>query len=247
MSKYYLLLGFWLLGSELHSQTIEADDITNSRIWLDITLSLKANDKLEYFGDTGFRWLFADKTQERIYARPSVRYRLNEQIRLLGGVGLFYSWVPNNPNVFELRPWQGVWVHWPTFKRIPVLQRLRVIHLVRFEEQFSFSDGDGEFNFRARYKLNVDVNLCKQCDPPYWHIPLYMEFFFPVENDLFGFFTNRNRFGGGLGYQRSTDWGYVVTFNRFGSRTSEEDDFRVSDFVFRLSISKRLHKSEKPD
>ena len=248
MVKHYLLLAVWLFVSgELHSQTMENDDVTNSRIWLDVTLTYKANDKWYYFGDAGFRWLFANKTQERMYARPSVRYQLNDQVRLLGGIGLFYSFTPNSPNIFEVRPWQGVGVHWPTFKKVPALQRLRVNHLVRLEEQISFSNGDSDFNLRARYKLTVDLKLCKECGPRYWYIPVYMELFFPIQNDLFGFFTNRNRFGGGLGYHRSSDWNYVFTFNKFGSRSSEEDDFSVTDFVYRLSISKRLHKAEKSD
>jgi len=246
--KLKILLYFILfsLPGSLISQNVNSDENVNYyQLWLDLHLSLKANDKLDYFGDGGFRTFFNDRISERIYVRPSIRYHYKENISLMGGIGFFYSLVHDEPNVLEIRPWQGIRVDWPSFKRIPALaRRLDVNHFLRFEQQITFSSKENDFNPRARYKLSANLNLCKECGDRYWYIPTYVEFFFPFQNEVGGFFTNRNRLGAGIGYVQSRDWRYVFTANRFRSRSSKEEDFKISDYVFRISIYKRLHKSE---
>ncbi len=244
--KTLLCLILFSLPGSLISQNVNSDkNVNNYQLWLDLHLSLIANDKLDYFGDAGFRTFFNDRISERIYVRPSVRYHYRENITLLGGVGLFYSILHSESNNMEIRPWQGISVDWPSFKRIPALQRrLRVNHLVRLEQQIIFSSEETDFNPRARYKLSANLNLCKECGTRYWYIPTYLEFFFPFQNEVGGFFTNRNRLGTGIAYVQSRDWHYVFMANRFRSRSSKEEDFKISDYVFRISIYKRLHKSE---
>ncbi len=234
-----------LITLTAQAQTTENENVNNYQLWLDLHLSLNTSEKIDYLADGGFRTYVNNRITERIYVRPSIRYHYRDNIKLMGGLGLFYSFVHDEPNFFEVRPWQGISVDWPSFKRIPALaQRLDVNHLFRFEQQITFSSVETDFNPRARYKLSANLNLCNECGDRYWYIPAYLEFFFPFQNEIGGFFTNRNRMGLGIAYRQSNDWRYVFTANRFRSRSSKEEDFKISDYVFRFSIYKRLHKLE---
>jgi hypothetical protein len=51
---------------------------TNHQLWIDIYPHYFVNEKVEYYGDAGFRTIIDEQSWNRLYARPSLRYHFNK-------------------------------------------------------------------------------------------------------------------------------------------------------------------------
>jgi hypothetical protein len=240
----FLILPFLLCSvstfSSAQSNTEVTEDLNaNHQLWIDIYPHYFVNEKLEYYGDAGFRTIIDEHSWNRIYARPSLRYHFNKNWEVHGGLGLFYIFNKMDVNRFEITPWQGVQLNWPT-RRI-----LSFKHLVKIEERLSFrtSDWTSSFDIRFRYKLSGKISLCKNCSDRSWYIPFYAEIFYPLNNGIEEVFRNRGRAGLGLGYNASNDWRISFLVNWQTSRTGPEDELSVSDYAYQLKVRK-LWKSK---
>jgi Protein of unknown function (DUF2490) len=235
-----LLLSLLPTFSSAQSSTEATEDFNvNHQLWIDIYPHYFVNEKLEYYGDAGFRTIIDERSWNRIYARPSLRYHFNKTWEVHGGLGLFYIFNKMDVNRFEITPWQGVQLNWPT-RRI-----LSFKHLVKIEERLSFrtSDWTSSFDLRFRYKLSGKISLCKNCSDRSWYIPFYAEIFYPINDGIEEVFRNRGRAGLGLGYNASNDWRISCLVNWQTSRTGPEDELSVSDYAYQLKVRK-LWKSK---
>lgn len=219
------------------AQTNE-EELVNQQLWIDIYPHFYVNDKLEYYGDAGYRTILEEFSWSRIYARPSVRYHFNKLWQAHAGLGFFYIFNKSNADRFEITPWQGVQLNWPKFNR------LSFKNLVKLEERISYrtDDWSSSFDLRLRYKLSGTLKLCKTCTESYWFIPFYGELFFPVNDDIEEFFRNRGRAGLGLAYNVSKTWQFSFIFNWQSSRSGPEDGLAVSDYAYQLKIRKLWNK-----
>lgn len=103
----------------------------NHQIWLDFYPHFYINEKIEYYGDAGFRTEVGQLSWNRIYVRPSLRYYTNKTWQLSGGLGLFYIFNELDVNRLEVTPWQGIQANWPKWGN------LSFKHLGEIEERFS--------------------------------------------------------------------------------------------------------------
>lgn len=92
-SKYYFIL--WILVSSTINISAQVNDSipianSNQQIWIDIFPHYYMNEKLEYYGDGGYRIIVDKESRSRIYARPSLKYHLNPRWTVHAGLGLFY-------------------------------------------------------------------------------------------------------------------------------------------------------------
>ena len=216
-------------------QSVTTDNSpTNHQLWLDIYPHFYVSEKLEYYGDAGYRTLLNENIWHWFYGRPSVRYHLNKRWELHGGVGFFYVYNKAVSDRFEIRPWQGIRLSWPRFKK------LGFKHYVRFEERISFltHDWSSSLALRLRYKLSCRWDFIKINNERFWFIPLYGEVFFPIGDEVKEFFRNRGRAGVGLGYNVSASWRFSLNINWQTSRTGVEEDYTVSDYIYQIKISK---------
>ena len=134
--SFSLLLSCILLDNQnLSAQTNDTilTESVNHQIWIDIYPHYFVNEKLEYYGDAGYRTIINKRSWSRIYARPSIRYHFNKNWQMHGGLGFFYIFDKMDVNRFEITPWQGVQLNWPTGRF------LSLKHLVKIEERFSLS------------------------------------------------------------------------------------------------------------
>ena len=212
------------------------DDNTmvNHQLWLDYYPHFYVSDKLEYYGDLGYRAILQENIWQRICIRPSVGYQLNHNWEIHGGIGFFYIFNHNKVNSFEIRPWQGIQLNLPRWVN------LRFKNLVRIEERISFQTGNGSSSIalRLRYKLFGHLSILKHSSETFWFIPFYIEMFFPVGGEINEFFKNRGRIGIGLGYNPSRTWRFTFIFNRQTSRTADDEDLSVSDYAYQIMIRK---------
>lgn len=235
-----------IISGLVHQQNLSAQtndtivtESANHQIWIDIYPHYFVNEKLEYYGDAGFRTIIDERSWNRIYARPSLRYHFNKNWEVHGGLGLFYIFNKEDVNRFEITPWQGVQLNWPKGRF------LSFKHLVKIEERLSFLTDDWTFSFdlRFRYKLSGKLHFKPDRSIGNWHVPFYAELFIPVNNGIDEVFRNRGRAGLGLGYNASKEWRISFLFNWQTSRAGPEDELNISDYVYQLKVRK-LWKSK---
>jgi len=213
----------------------------NNEIWFDVYLHYYINDKLEYYGDAGFRTIINEQSWNRIYARPSIRHHINDHWELHAGLGLFYIFFNEDEfNRFELTPWQGIQLNWPKFGI------LGFKHLVKLEERISFltEDWTSSYGFRFRYKLSGKLSLPKSESSSQWFIPFYGELFFPAFDKIEAFFSDKMRTGIGIGYSKS-DWNIQLLYNWQLARVIPLDNFKYNDNAFQIKITKTWIKKMK--
>jgi hypothetical protein len=215
--------------------------IRNHQIWIDFYPHYFVNKKLEYYGDAGYRTIVNNGSWSRVYARPSLRYHISKTWGLHAGLGMFYIFNKDNVNQFEITPWQGVQINWPT------LTRINFKHLFKLEERLSFKTKDWEssFEFRFRYKLFGNVSFVRT---EKWYIPFYGEFFLPLEGKVQELYRNKGRAGIGLGFMPDKEWMISFVFNWQSSRSGSNERLNVSDYIYQLKIRKvwkRLIVSKK--
>lgn len=236
----FVLLLFFSGNTNANGQSTDTlqNNIINHQLWIDIYPHFYVNEKLEYYGDAGYRTIMNEKSWNRIYARPSLRYHFNKTWEIHGGLGLFYIFNEYDINRFEITPWQGVQLNWPKSTYIGFK------HLAKIEERLSYntSNWQSSFSLRFRYKLSGKVILCTNCGLQNVYIPFYGEIFLPVNNDIDEVFRNRSRAGIGFGYTASKDWRFSVVMNWQTSRSGPDDEFNVSDYAYQLKIRKLWKK-----
>jgi len=218
---------------ELISQSIDStESIINNQLWLDFYPHFYINEKIEYYGDAGYRTILDEEIWHRIYARPSVRYHINNLWELHAGLGLFYYFNELEVDRFEVTPWQGIKLNWPRF------EKLKFSQLLKLEERISFLTNDWKttFNFRLRYKLSGKLIIIKMGTISFLFIPFYAEIFVPVLDDIKEIFRNRGRAGVGLGYNASKDWRFEFIFNWQTSRSGPDKEFGVTDYAYQIKI-----------
>ena len=236
--KYYYLILFWIvfipLGNLIGQSTDNSENIVNNQIWLDFYPHFYVHEKLEYYGDLGYRTIFDDHSWQSIYIymRPSVRYHISKLFEVHGGVGLFYIFNKGVADRFEVRPWQGIKLNWPRY------ERLKFYSYLRLEERIHFMTDNWKatFDFRLRLKLAGKLIIIKSSPINFWFISFYGEVFIPVFDNIDEFFSNRGRTGIGLGYNPSKEWQFSVVYNWQYSRSGPNDTLSLSDRIFRLVI-----------
>ncbi len=229
---FYLFAAF-ILPEFVTAQSKEQNDksIKNHQIWIDFYPHYFVNEKLEYYGDAGYRSIVTGRDWSRIYARPSFRYHASKTFELQTGLGLFYIFYNNNSNQFEVTPWQGFQINWPT------LTRFKFKHLFKIEERFSFEteNWDSNFEFRFRYKLFGKLSFVRASK---WYIPFYGELFIPIKGEIQELYRNKGRAGLGLGYKPDKDWQVAFVFNWQASRTGVNEGRNVSDYIYQIKVRK---------
>ena len=227
---------FLFCETDVYGQTTDSlqEKVINQQLWIDIFPHFSVNEKLEYYGDAGYRTIVND-SWSRIHVRPSLRYSLKRNWEIHGGLGFFYTFEDVGANQFEFRPWQGIQLNWPKTAHITIK------NLARIEERLSYTTDNWEssFDLRFRYKLSGKVMPCASCCLQNIFIPFYGELFFPVDDDIEEFYRNKGRVGIGLGYNFSKDWRFSLLMNWQNSNAGPEDKFDVTDYIYSLKIFKR--------
>lgn len=114
----YIFLVFYLSSLMTFGQ-----DGARFQIWTDLNPSFKLNEKWAIAGDLGYRIEPESNLQIGII-RPGVNYHPNHFILLRAGMASFSSWIPNEINSHEFRPFVFGTVSWPRFNFLIVKNRL---------------------------------------------------------------------------------------------------------------------------
>ena len=202
----------------------------NHQLWLDFYPHLHISEKLQFYGDIGFRILITDSQWARIYGRPALRYHLDSIFVLHGGLGAFLEISRDVSNRFELRPWQGMQIKWPTFRH------LRFNHLVRLEERFNYllQDEVFESELRLRVRFGGRIQFNRMEGRRSFFAPFYVEWFAPLAGAVTETFVNRAEFSTGLGYNASRILQFRFLFNFRKSKVENSNGRSISDIAYHL-------------
>ncbi len=229
-----LIVAFLPLMSQEEDETI----ITH-QIWADYYAYYFFKPKWEFYGDAGYRFIPKDLTWQTIHARPSIRYIALALWEVHGGIGFFQTFNKNESNSFEIRPWQGAKIKWPSF------EPFYFSHYARVEERIFIPQGSpAEFNFRFRYRLGVTIYTYRFPNKNHIFIPGYAEVFVNFGPNIHEVFSNRTRLAVGLGYKTHKDWTFEFHFVGQNGRTGQDEEFKTAERLYQFKVTRYLFKRE---
>jgi hypothetical protein len=214
------------------------DDDLPTQLWLAAQHHHKVGEKTRVFGKVGYKELtspdqFFGEWNE-FYVNGSGSYDLGEHFRVDGGVGLYYTYQPEDDDTFEFRLWQEGTAFWPDSPGL--VRRLVFTHRLRFEERFTDSEG-WDFAMRLRYRLVTKIPINKHTlEPGAFYLPLAAEFFVDLTGEVTEFFGDKRRLSVGLGYVMNKNWTLDLRFQRQLSRSTSEEDFTRSGNVIEFTV-----------
>jgi hypothetical protein len=229
----FILFGYLCTITSLHGQQAES-------LWLDYTLHINKNDRLQYYGDIGYRTILLEDTETRVNFRPALRYKLNDRWSLHGGLGFFYEFRPALTNRFELRPFQGVQFN------IDPLDKLRLNIYTRIEERISFDDILPEktnVDVRFRFRLSGHYDFLNPIGDNYWFLPFSVEFFQSVEDNITELTAEQVRMFLGLGYNFDEFWRLTFLLNLEVEGRAFVPDATINNILFQLKLRREIQWS----
>lgn len=235
-----VLLIFPLLLSLPDKMLAQDETASTTQLWLFWHHNHAFTHRFKYMGDLGYKQELPYDNWTRINFKPGIQWSVGSIVDLTGGMGFYYTMQKIIPNAIELRPWQGVQVHWPN------LGRFNFDHYARIEQRFNHSIGSIEpwsFALRSRYRLNVifPINHRGIIDKT-----LYMrvnaELFWNLGENIIERFINKNRYTVGVGYRFNPKWRLELYYLAERSRAYIEEGFNVRSNIVQVSLRTYIFK-----
>ena len=235
---------FLIHSSRLYAQ-IEDEELTY-QFWFDYNAKYHVSRKFKVYGDVGYRKI-SPNIWTRYYIRPAVSYfhsiplKSGKHIIITYhlGLGTFFTNTTDTSNLLYIRPFQGVNVQWPTFKR------LEINHYVRLEELFDYANNNWHFGLRVRYMFsgifhwkNENWNTFNN-----FYLPFNIEFFWNLLNASPA--SDLIRITPGIGYTFNLKWKLEFSTAYQRTKITVEDNVETNDIVFRLRVFHNIFKSKK--
>jgi hypothetical protein len=191
------------------------EDDVSEQLWVDYNPRWTWPSGLQLYGDFGVRTELGAQGWVRLVVRPAVRGPVGP-FRLAGGLGSFYTANADAPDLWEIRPFQGISATWPS-------SPIQVDHRLLFEERFEFETTDWtlDASFRLRYRLQTPFQWGGISGEAYWRLLLHIEGFLTVAGDA-GQFDEKVRIGAGIERGFGSAWRLRVdvTWQKVGTLTS---------------------------
>jgi len=210
-----------------------------TQLWLSFQTQRKIGEKTRVFGTLGYEELMSNERffgeWTKLYVNGGGSYDLGQRFRVAGGVGLYYTYQPEIADLFEFRLWQEGTAYWPDSPG--AVRRLVFTHRLRLEERATESER-WVFAMRLRYRLDTKIPLNKYTlEPGAFYLPLAVEFFADLIDEVPEFFAKRNRASIGLGYVMNKNWTLDLRYHRQRSRSTIEEDFTRSGHVIDFTVN----------
>lgn len=184
------------------------DDRDPTQLWLNYQFQKKVGEKTRMFGKLSYEELMSrgDFWGEwnRLAIRGGGSFDLGPRFRVALGGDLRYTYRPEIEDLFEFRITQEGTAFWP--ERTGGLRRWVLLHRLRLEERITEANG-WSFAMRVRYRLDTKIPLnTYTIEPKSFYLPLAIEFFADVVDEVPEFFAKQNRVTIGLGYVLNRNW-----------------------------------------
>lgn len=237
-SRFMVLV--FLLLSQAEKISAQEETATTTQLWLFWNHTQSFTPRFRYIGDIGYKQELPYGAWMRMNFKPGFEWSVGSIMDLAGGFGFYYTMQEIIPNSFELRPWQGLKLDWPS------LGRFNFDHNARFEQRFNRSIGTFEqwrFVLRTRYRLNVIFPINK---PGIYDRTFFAranaEFFLNLGKSIEERFVNKNRYTMGIGYRFNSRWRLEMYYLAEQARAFSEEGFRVNSHIFQVSLRTSIFK-----
>ena len=217
---------------------VQGQDGSNLQQSLGYEYQRKVKERLRGFGTLILEELYdADRlfgAQNQLETTGGVSYDLKKRIRLEGGLGFYYTYLPEVQDKFEARLWQAVTFDWPDS---PGLVRRYVLqHRFRLEERFQKSGPLG-FAVRLRYRLSFKIPINKYTvEPRAFYVPLKAEFFIPLGSEVQELYAQQARYSAGIGYVFNKQWTLELRYARQQLRNTINESLQPTDQFIELRL-----------
>jgi len=178
--------------------------------------------------DASIRTSFEEDFNMLFMERPRAILGMGSILDIHLAVDFRYTRYEESANTIEIRPWEGLQLHWPDIGRV------RFDLFYRFEQRFQWTEGIGrdtiELRSRVRLRASIPLNNLSITDKTYF-TNLSAEAFAPHGETLNESFASTFRLGLTLGYNRDLKWRYQINFYLDQGRNSIEDNAQASRFI----------------
>ena len=235
--KFLSLL--FILGVASH--TVRSQDV-NEQLWIEYMAEYPfANSWMFENAFTYSTLLGTPKWISFDYA-PSLEYSLTQNIDLVTGITLSYTYQTDDYNTLEIRPMIGTRIHFTPNRRVLLRTYIRL-------EQRNFKNletNEWDNTFRPRWRLEsiIPLNRKTYFEDKLWYLLTDAEWFMTMDDDVDERFANRFRARAGLGYRLNYNFRFEFIFMHQESRNKLEDDFATSDNIFRFRVKHYFRKTK---
>ncbi len=181
-----------------------------------------------YRNDFSIRPAFDDDFNVLFMVRPRAIVDIGNILDFHAAIDFRYTHYTELENRIEIRPWEGLQLHWPDFGRV------RFDHFYRFEQRFHWKEGfeRDKISLRSRYrlKMHIPLNNTRTTDHTYF-TNVSAEAFIPHGETFEESYASTFRLGFVLGYNHDKKWRYQLDFYLDRGRNTEEDSAEASRFI----------------
>jgi hypothetical protein len=231
----YIIITLTIIFSFSSISNVRAQDGDEKdfQTWFDFRTAYFIDEKWTYDGDYGIRGFISNEDWRLVYINPSFILQPSAALLYRGGIRFIYTYEKNTSNTFEIRPWQGVRVTWPS------TNWMILTHYFRLEERFTIytEEANNDFALRLRYRITAKTpNLRWKAINQIFYAAVGIEFFGNVGKAVEETFIDRNRLTYILGYIPSDQWRIVFEYIRQATREDTEDGFKFTLRILRLRL-----------
>ena len=198
--------------------------------WSDFTTIYEISERWRYTGDQGIRGVLSGSDFTLLFVRPSVRYRVKPWFTAHGGIRFFYTNNEDDPDSFEIGPWQGLRFLWPK------IGKYTVSHYLRLEQRMIWRNtgqDDFDFTLRSRYQLGATSPTYDILFKNGIFLSASIEAFANIEDSVF---VNRIRYDVGAGTRVSKAWRIQLHYLLHQDKDSPGDTFSIDEHILRLRL-----------
>jgi hypothetical protein len=191
--RFFILV---ILFVTMHAPRARCQDDVSYEAWSDYNATYVITESFAIFGDVGVRTAMDNNEAWVFVVRPNARFNVGRW-QFMGGIGSFYGLSNTAVDMWELRPWQGARVSWPS-------SGFKLTHFFRLEERFGL-DTDmwrADSALRARYQLGARLRWGASNSP--WSAPVSIETFLTLDES--GEWSERARYVVGLERVVNREW-----------------------------------------
>ncbi len=223
--------------------SVEAQDDANTDIWLNYKMdNYIKKHKLWFRNEADYRYTNNDNSSSIFMLRSRLKYMVTYIFDLRVGIDFRYNYLSINNNTFEIRPWQGVKLDWPSFGRFSFE------HYYRFEQRIFYDlvSNESELGFRSRYKLilSFPLNNSSYINRTFF-LDLSSEFFLPHDKNVQENFANNIRPSISLGFRYNNFWTYYLALMANNGKDNFDSNRTVNNIIISFSVKKIFSIKER--
>jgi len=222
-----LIIAFHAMG--WFSKPLRAQDYAHFEPWTTFTTQQFIKKAGFWFrNDFSIRPAFDDDINVLFMVRPRAIVDLWNIIDLHVAIDFRYTRFVELENKIEIRPWEGLQLHWPDIGRV------RFDHFYRFEQRFHWTEGfeRDRIALRSRYRLRMHIPLNNPITTDHTYFTrISAEAFIPHGETFEETYASTFQLGIALGYNRDIKWRYQLNFYVDRGRNTVEETAEASRFI----------------